>query len=131
MVAIVYKKNWQIFQILSISRINGLKKDGLTVYGNEYVSMKKKKRYPKNWLPWICGYHCMTQHLMYLLKNKLYIVIIHFHFMNGSGGNAYLLPKIVLLSLFSKFIYKKNINKNTFVIVQQQWLKDEFKNCLN
>ena len=36
-------------------------------------------------------------------------------------------PKIVMFSLFSKYIYRKNIHLNDFVIVQQQWLKDAFK----
>ena len=36
-------------------------------------------------------------------------------------------PKIVLFSLFSKYAYQVNIHKNTYVIVQQQWIKDAFK----
>lgn len=36
-------------------------------------------------------------------------------------------PKIVLFALFSKFIYKKNINQNNYIVVQQQWLKRALK----
>ena len=34
--------------------------------------------------------------------------------------------KIVLFSLLYKYLYRINIHKNDFVIVQQQWLKNEF-----
>lgn len=34
--------------------------------------------------------------------------------------------KLALFNLFYKYIYKININKNNFVVVQQQWLRDEF-----
>lgn len=36
-------------------------------------------------------------------------------------------PKIVLFSLFSRLIYQIGINKNAYVIVQQQWIKNAFK----
>jgi glycosyltransferase involved in cell wall biosynthesis len=36
-------------------------------------------------------------------------------------------PKIVMFALFSKQIYRKNIHKNKYIVVQQQWIKDEFK----
>jgi len=39
----------------------------------------------------------------------------------------FLSPKIVLFALFSKYIYRKNIHQNDFIIVQQGWLKDAFK----
>lgn len=35
-------------------------------------------------------------------------------------------PKIVLFSLFSKYIYKKGISDNDYVIVQQAWIRNEF-----
>ncbi len=35
-------------------------------------------------------------------------------------------PKLKLFSLFYKYLYKINIHKNTFVIVQQNWIKKKF-----
>lgn len=35
--------------------------------------------------------------------------------------------KILLFCLFYRFIYQINIHKNTYVILQQQWLKEEFQ----
>lgn len=40
-------------------------------------------------------------------------------------------PQIVLLALFSKYIYQTNIHQNDLVIVQQQWIKDAFKRMFN
>lgn len=36
-------------------------------------------------------------------------------------------PKLALFNKFYKFLYKINIKKNTFIVVQQQWLKREFE----
>lgn len=36
-------------------------------------------------------------------------------------------PKMYLFNLFYKYLYKINIKKNNFVIVQQNWLKKEFE----
>lgn len=35
-------------------------------------------------------------------------------------------PRIVLFSLFSKYVYRMNIHSNTYVIVQQQWFRKAF-----
>lgn len=35
--------------------------------------------------------------------------------------------KLYLFSKFYKFLYKVNIKKNMYIIVQQQWIKEEFK----
>lgn len=35
-------------------------------------------------------------------------------------------PKVVLFSLLSKFAYRVNIHCNTYVVVQQQWIREEF-----
>lgn len=36
-------------------------------------------------------------------------------------------PKLRFFNLFYSFLYRINIRKNNFVIVQQRWLKEEFK----
>lgn len=36
--------------------------------------------------------------------------------------------KVVLFTLFYKYLYRINIKKNDFVVVQQQWMRDEFIN---
>lgn len=36
-------------------------------------------------------------------------------------------PKLYIFNLFYRYLYKININQNTYVVVQQQWLREEFK----
>lgn len=46
--------------------------------------------------------------------------------------NFFFLDKgFVLYNLFYKFVYRINIHKNDFVIVQQNWIKHEFKKMFN
>lgn len=40
-------------------------------------------------------------------------------------------PVFFLFNLFYKWIYKININKNNYIIVQQQWLRNKFSNLFN
>lgn len=40
-------------------------------------------------------------------------------------------PKFALFNLFYKYLYKINISKNDFVIVQQDWMRTEFKKIFN
>lgn len=40
--------------------------------------------------------------------------------------DIYLQPIQVLFKLFYKYLYKINLNKNRFIIVQQLWIKDQF-----
>ncbi len=42
-------------------------------------------------------------------------------------SDLYFQPTIFIFNLFYKYLYKINIKKNDFVIVQQKWLKHEFK----
>lgn len=39
-------------------------------------------------------------------------------------------PKFGFFNFFYKWIYKINLNKNDFIIVQQEWLREKFKNEL-
>ena len=48
-------------------------------------------------------------------------------FYNLTKKDFFLDLNFSLMSLLYKFIYKINIQRNNFVIVQQNWLKDEFK----
>ncbi len=39
-------------------------------------------------------------------------------------------PSFGLFNLFYKYLYAINLNKNKFIVVQQNWLREEFKNKL-
>lgn len=49
-----------------------------------------------------------------------------FPFYDWKVKELYMCPKIVLFSLFSYYIYRVNIYKNDWVIMQQKWIKDAF-----
>ncbi|MCJ8166400.1 glycosyltransferase [Pontibacter sp. E15-1] len=40
-------------------------------------------------------------------------------------------PKLVAFSAFYKYLYRINIKKNDYIIVQQKWLREEFKKLFN
>ncbi|MDR1561813.1 MAG: glycosyltransferase [Dysgonamonadaceae bacterium] len=50
-----------------------------------------------------------------------------FPFYRPGIRNIFLQPGIAMLCLFSYFIYRINIRRNDFVIVQQEWLRHEFR----
>lgn len=54
-----------------------------------------------------------------------------FPFLNWKWREWFMNYRIVCFACFSKYIYQTNIHKNYKVIVQQQWLKDEFKKMFN
>lgn len=49
-------------------------------------------------------------------------------FFNINFKQLWLEPKLGFFNLFYKFIYKINLNRNDYVIVQQSWIKDIFLN---
>jgi hypothetical protein len=122
-VAIVYKRTAD-FPNIEYIEDQWPKKRWVNRLWYEYVSMKKisKELAPVDlWL----SLHDTTPNV--LAEKQAVYCHNPFPFYEWKWRECLFAPQIVLLSLFSKFIYKKNINKNTFVIVQQQWLKDEFK----
>lgn len=52
-------------------------------------------------------------------------------FMKTELSNLKYSYKNFLFSIFYKYLYKINIKKNTAVIVQQNWIRDEFKKMYN
>lgn len=46
-------------------------------------------------------------------------------------SDIYIQPTQFFFTLFYRFLYQKNIKKNKFVIVQQQWIKNKFVNLFN
>jgi len=50
-----------------------------------------------------------------------------FSFYQAGWKNLFIQPEIVMFSLFSRYIHQINIRKNTFVIVQQEWLREAFE----
>lgn len=54
-----------------------------------------------------------------------------FSFYKWSINDLLFAPKILMFALFTKFIYKKNIHKNDFLVVQQNWMKEGLRQMFN
>ena len=50
-----------------------------------------------------------------------------FPFYRPAWKDWFIQPEIVMFSLFSRYIHRINIRKNTFVVVQQEWLRGAFE----
>ncbi len=89
----------------------------------EYFYFKKlsKKLKPYLWL----SLHDITPNV----KSELLAVYCHnpTPFYNMKLKNIKYDKKVFLFSKFYKYLYKINIKKNNYVIVQQNWIKEEFK----
>lgn len=124
-IAIVYKKELADFPNIEYIDNQWPKKRWINRLWYEYVSMKHISRKLPPVDLWL-SLHDTTPNV--IAKRQAVYCHNPFPFYKWKWRECMFAPKIVMFSLFSKFIYKKNIHKNNFVIVQQQWLKEEFKN---
>ncbi|OOG19698.1 glycosyltransferase [Sphingobacterium sp. CZ-UAM] len=123
-VAIVYKRELADFPNIEYFETQWAKKRWINRLWFEYVSLKKISRTIENIDLWL-SLHDTTPNVV----AKRQAVYCHnpFPFYKWSWQECCRAPRIVLFALFSKWIYRIGIYKNSYVIVQQQWLKDEFK----
>ena len=89
----------------------------------EYLYFKKlsKKLKPYLWL----SLHDMTPNV--IAKNKAVYCHNSTPFYNAKLKDIKYDKKVFLFSKFYKYLYKINIKKNNYVIVQQKWMKKEFE----
>lgn len=124
-VALVHKKDIIISykNIKFIEFPNSIDSYFLRLY-YEYFYFKKlsKKLKPYLWL----SLHDITPNVY----TDIQAVYCHnpSPFYNITLKEAILEPKFALFSIFYKYLYQINIKNNNYVIVQQQWLADKFKN---
>src|SRR5690606_35088406 len=122
-VAIVYKKELADFPNIEYIETQWPKKRWINRLWFEYVSMRKISKQLDPVYFWL-SFHYNSPSVL----NQHRYVYCHkpFPFYKWKIQECLFAPKIVLFALFSKFIYQKNIKKNDYVIVQQQWIKKEF-----
>lgn len=89
----------------------------------EYFYFKKLSQKLKPYL-WL-SLHDITPNV----KAEIRAVYCHnaMPFYKMSNFEKKMEPKLILFNKFYKYLYKKNIKKNDYVIVQQDWLKKEFE----
>lgn len=123
-IAIVFRKELAYYPNIEYIENQWPKKRWINRLWFEYVSMKKISKKIGSIYLWF-SLHDTTPNV--IADRRAVYCHNPFPFYNWKWIEVLFAPKIVLFALFSKFIYKPNIKKNSFVIVQQQWLKDAFK----
>ena len=123
-IALVNNKNLAYYDNIEYIEIPWAKKCWVNRLWTEYVIMKKISKTIQPIHLWLSLHDTtpavVAQHRAVYCHNS-------FPFYKWSISDIWNNYRIVLFSLFSKnFIYKKNIHKNDYVIVQQSWFKDEF-----
>ncbi len=90
-------------------------------YEYVYFYFLAKRLKPDYWL----SLHDMTPNIGRICPQSVYChnPII---FYKAKLRDLYFSPSIFLFSLFYKHLYKINIKKNDYIIVQQEWIRNEF-----
>jgi glycosyltransferase involved in cell wall biosynthesis len=89
----------------------------------EYIGFKKLSR---KWKPTIWfSLHDTTPNV--IAERRMVYCHNPFPFYHAGIRGFFLQPSIFMLTVFSKYIYKINIKKNDWVIVQQEWLRKSFR----
>ncbi len=127
-VAIVYKKELAHFPGIEYIETQWPKKRWLYRLWYEYVSLKNISRALGPVYLWL-SLHDTTPNVV--AERRAVYCHNPFPFHQWKLKEWFLSPRIVLLAIFSKFIYQKNLKKNNMVIVQQQWIRDAFKGMFN
>jgi glycosyltransferase involved in cell wall biosynthesis len=99
------------------------KKSWINRLWSEYVTMKKISKQLSPVYLWL-SLHDATPNV----TAEQRVVYCHnsFPYYQWKLREWWFAPKIVLFAVFTKYIYRKNMNKNRYVIVQQEWMKKDF-----
>lgn len=122
-VAVVFNRELADYPNIEYIETSWPKKRWINRLWFEYVMLKRISSRFENIDLWL-SLHDTTPNV----RAKRQAVYCHnpFPFYRWDIGDCLRAPKIVLLSLLSKWVYRMGIHKNEYVIVQQQWLKNEF-----
>jgi glycosyltransferase involved in cell wall biosynthesis len=122
-VALVHRKDLACFPNIEYIEMQWPKKNWFNRLWCEYVTMKKISVKLSPVYLWL-SLHDTTPNV-FAEKRAVYC---HnpFPFHKWKMREWMFTPRIVLLSLFSKYIYRRNIHKNTYVVVQQDWMRKAF-----
>lgn len=122
-VALVHKKELALFDNIEYVELPWSKKKWINRIWCEYVTMRRISQELAPVYLWL-SLHDTTPNV----KAERQAVYCHnpFPFYEWKWRELFFNYKIVLFSWFSYFIYRTNIRRNNYVIVQQQWIKDEF-----
>lgn len=123
-VAIVYDKQLALYDHIEYIELKWPKKRWVYRLWCEYVYMKKLSRKLSPVYLWLSLHD--TTPTVYAERRAVYC---HnpFPFFRWRWKELFINYRIIMFAWFTKYFYRKNIHCNRHVIVQQQWIKDEFK----
>nr|WP_294900914.1 glycosyltransferase [uncultured Pedobacter sp.] len=124
-VAVVHKKELASYPNIEYIEIPWAKKNWIYRLWCEYYTFKNISKTLSPVYLWL-SLHDTSPNV--LAQRRAVYCHNSFPFYNWGFMDIFFNYKIVLFAMFSKWAYYFNIKKNDFVIIQQQWLKDEFIN---
>jgi glycosyltransferase involved in cell wall biosynthesis len=122
-VALVYKKELALFPNIEYIEMQWPKKRWINRLWCEYVTMKKISVKLSPVYLWLSMHDTSPS---VLAEKRAVYCHSSFPFYKWKMREWLFAPRIVLLAMFSKYIYRKNIHKNTYVIVQPEWMREAF-----
>ena len=123
-VALVYKKELAYYPNIEYVEIQWSKKAWIMRLWCEYVTMRKISKRLAPVVLWL-SLHDTTPNVV--ADRRAVYCHNPFPFYRWKMCECFFSPKVVLFSLFSRYAYEINIHRNTYVIVQQQWIRREFE----
>lgn len=122
-IALVHRRDLALFPNIDYIEMQWAKKTWVNRLWCEYIAMKRLSRRLSPVYLWL-SLHDTTPNVF--AKRRAVYCHNSFPFYSWKISELYFAPKIALLAIFSKEIYRKNIHTNNYLIMQQQWMKREF-----
>ncbi len=122
-IALVYKQSLADFPHIEYIETQWAKKRWVNRLWYEYVSMRSIAREIGPVYLWF-SLHDTSPSV--IAERRAVYCHNAFPFYRWKAHDLFFAPKIALLALFSTYIYKPNIRRNTYLVVQQQWLREAF-----
>lgn len=119
-VAIVHKKALVDFPNITYIETQWPKKRWINRLWYEYVTMK---RISKTLAPVYLWFSLHDTSPSVVAQRRAVYCHNAFSFYKWKLHDLLFAPKIVLFALFTKYIYKPNIRKNNYIVVQQAWFR--------
>jgi glycosyltransferase involved in cell wall biosynthesis len=122
-VALVYQKELAFFRNIGYIEMQWPKKTWINRLWCEYVTMRNISVKLSPVYLWL-SLHDTTPNV--LAEKRAVYCHNSFPYYKWKAREWMFAPKIVLFALFTNYAYRKNIYKNTYIIVQQEWMKKKF-----
>lgn len=127
-IAIVYDKNLAYYPNIEYIETQWPKKRWVNRLWYEYVSLKKISKQLSPVYLWF-SLHDTSPSVV--AERRAVYCHNSYSFYNWKLHDLIFAPKIALFSIFTKYIYKTNIQHNTYLVVQQGWFREAMSNMFS